>query len=655
MQRYQRTKTHTLTLLYAVFVCFSATVAAADSSLTPVVNADSLPLDLSMILRPSEEGVVPDAAALLKAKLTEQAPPEFMELPTSVPQRWFLANLDLSLYQRRDMVIVIDRALMERADIFVLSGDDIIFAGNTGTTIPLSALNSPDRVPVAEFNVPSSAKIVSFLINTTSLVGDALPVLLMEQADYVSRSQRELIFGGAFLTTLALSLFLSIAFYRRRPDRLMLSFGLFCVSNIFLFLTITGAGKTLLWNESSEASIRVFIAAGSLVTLSLACINLRTLKNKVLRLALKSYLTLVYCTTPFIFCAALLAPYEFPSRYLPLPLLILCTGTSLTAVLSLIVSRKIKSGVSMYLNYSWLFIAIAYLLLATYRFQLFIPGQQLKIIAELSSIGALLLLLLAISASSRSAMHKVLEAKLTTRTRSLFLSELSSTFRRPIFTILRQTSRVKKEFQTSVPAPVITYFESVEHHSLGLKTLLDDLIELSTIDSNVSEQNLELTNIRDLLGTVQSNLSHKLKEKQTLVVNTRVRNSLTLLTKQHQLEKVITGLTTGLLSNFNGCELRIECEACYVGLKVGVKFKIRAVGALIDTRYMAQLHFVLNAKLADLVNSTHAPEISLVILRQLLEQLQGESSFQHSAADGALIVIRIPLRHGSARATSQAA
>ncbi len=134
------------------------------------------------------------------------------------------------------------------------------------------------------------------------------------------------------------------------------------------------------------------------------------------------------------------------------------------------------------------------------------------------------------------------EIKLISKRKSDFISAVSHELRTPLTSIKGYASILLTGKLGEIPAPIKERLEKINHHSDDLTKLINDLLDISRIESGKVELKLEPVRLSELIDTVLDLLSPQIKEKQ---LETRVELEKGLPEIQadlRQLERVLINL-----------------------------------------------------------------------------------------------------------------
>lgn len=78
--------------------------------------------------------------------------------------------------QQEELVLALDTPALDRAEFYFVQQDQVVRQTIVGTTIPLSALDYPFRIPVVPFQLNALDDATEIYIRATSALGVEMPL-----------------------------------------------------------------------------------------------------------------------------------------------------------------------------------------------------------------------------------------------------------------------------------------------------------------------------------------------------------------------------------------------------------------------------------------------------------------------------------------------
>jgi signal transduction histidine kinase len=164
------------------------------------------------------------------------------------------------------------------------------------------------------------------------------------------------------------------------------------------------------------------------------------------------------------------------------------------------------------------------------------------------------------------------------RTKSDFVSAVSHELRTPLTSIKGYAAILMSGRLGEIPEKVKERLEKINKHSDSLVELINDLLDISRIESGRVEMKFEKVNIKTLIENVRDLLMPQMKEKNLAFVVDAAEALPTVIADEKQLERVFINLlsnavkytpkgTVTLRASFNDKEVLIEIEDTGTGMR----------------------------------------------------------------------------------------
>ena len=240
----------------------------------------------------------------------------------------------------------------------------------------------------------------------------------------------------------------------------------------------------------------------------------------------------------------------------------------------------------------------------------------------------------------------VRKAKVASQAKSEFLSRMSHDMRTPMNGILGMVSITKK--MPNLPEEVIKNLNTISDSGKYLLNLINDILDLSKIESHKLELHLETVNLKDLIDTTVINLSPTMKEKEIEFVFTPINTRLDYV----QLDRMrFQQILINLISNSikftprNGkIELIMECLK-QTGNFSYEKIIVRDNGIGMSSAFLPHAFDKFGQDDNHLNRHTIGTGLGLPIVKSLVELMDGKIEIQSEVGKGTDVIITMSIEH----------
>ena len=218
-----------------------------------------------------------------------------------------------------------------------------------------------------------------------------------------------------------------------------------------------------------------------------------------------------------------------------------------------------------------------------------------------------------------------------------FLSQISHELRTPM-TSIRAFSEILRE--GDLPAPMVVNYATIIHdEAIRLTRLLDDLLDLSVLESGTVQLNLTMANLREMIDRALTAAAHTRPERVFVIHRDPVSEEIFLRTDGDRLTQVFINL----ISN-----ARKYCDADAPELRIAVRQRAgRVTVDFIDngSGIPAGKQGLIFEKFARLTDTTRAggAGLGLAICREVMANLGGTIGYLPGQG-GAAFRVTLPLR-----------
>ena len=236
-------------------------------------------------------------------------------------------------------------------------------------------------------------------------------------------------------------------------------------------------------------------------------------------------------------------------------------------------------------------------------------------------------------------MQKV-EAEQSSRAKSTFLSNMSHDIRTPMNAIIGYTTLIKKE--KGLPANVVGYLDKIEASNKHLLALINDVLDMSRIESGKMELTVEKTNIVKTMGEVRDLFSTQMETKGiTYTVTAENVANKTVMCDAPHLNRVLLNLIS------NAYKFTPEGGSVSVTLtQTGVdgdsgryEIRVKDTGMGMSPEFAAKVFEAYSRDRS--VNKIQGTGLGMAITKSIVELMHGDISVKTELGKGTEFIVRV--------------
>ncbi|KAA3663754.1 MAG: PAS domain-containing sensor histidine kinase [Chloroflexi bacterium] len=222
-----------------------------------------------------------------------------------------------------------------------------------------------------------------------------------------------------------------------------------------------------------------------------------------------------------------------------------------------------------------------------------------------------------------------------------FISNVSHDLRTPLTNIQLYARLLELNKK---PKKQAHYWQVLNAESARLETLIEDLLVLSSLEHSRFPQNIEKTNIHQLIAQELKALQARIKSKCVVVKHQPPSNLPSLLIEPHRIKQVFTNLLANALTyTIEGGNVCISYTAVSLQNKPAVCIKIQNDGPSIMPTDLPHLFERFYRGENALATKSHGSGLGLAICQQIIEQHYGKITINSNESDGTIVAVCLPL------------
>jgi len=228
---------------------------------------------------------------------------------------------------------------------------------------------------------------------------------------------------------------------------------------------------------------------------------------------------------------------------------------------------------------------------------------------------------------------KAHEAEMANRSKSQFLANMSHEIRTPMNGIIGMASLALANNKSPV---VETYLNSVQRSAQVLLNLLNDILDLSSIDSNkMSMEHLEF-NIRETVEQSVTLFAKKAYEKEIeLILHFDNTIPETAIGDPYRLTQILNNLISNAIKFTSDGAINVSVHMLKQNERaVQLTFAVQDTGVGIDSKHHRKIFEVFTQADSSTTRQYGGTGLGLTICKKLVEKMNGEISIESRLGEG---------------------
>ena len=241
------------------------------------------------------------------------------------------------------------------------------------------------------------------------------------------------------------------------------------------------------------------------------------------------------------------------------------------------------------------------------------------------------------------------QAEENSRAKSTFLSNMSHDIRTPMNAIIGYTTLARREKDT--PPKVAGYLEKIDRSSHHLLALINDVLEMSRIESGKLELDPTETDIVRTLEGVQDMFATQMEEKGLVYrVETRVEHRW-VRCDENRLNRVLLNLVSNAYKfTPKGGSVTVTLEEVRPDSeRAGFRLQVADTGIGMSQEFAAKVFEAFEQERSSTVSGIQGTGLGMAITKSIVELMAGDISVQTRQGEGTTFTILLELPVAQAR------
>ncbi len=241
---------------------------------------------------------------------------------------------------------------------------------------------------------------------------------------------------------------------------------------------------------------------------------------------------------------------------------------------------------------------------------------------------------------TKQAVEASEEAKRISKKKSEFISAVSHELRTPLTSIKGYASILASGKLGDIPLPAIERIKKINTHSDNLVKLINDLLDISRIESGKVEMNVGKVNLAEMVDGVVDMLTPQLKDKNIICVPEIDTNVPEMMLDATQMERVFI--------NIMGNAIKFTPQGGKITPKIyrsdgKVKIEISDTGLGISEEDLEKLFDEFYRVENKINQNVKGSGLGLALVKQIVEAYNGNSWITSKLNVGTTVHIQLPL------------
>ena len=223
--------------------------------------------------------------------------------------------------------------------------------------------------------------------------------------------------------------------------------------------------------------------------------------------------------------------------------------------------------------------------------------------------------------------------------RTMFLSSVSHELRTPLTAVIAFTDLLRRNRHDNLVQEDIDMLNVVSRNGEHLRTLVDDLLDMSRFELGKAPLKRESFDLSELIGDVHTSVQPLLDAKHQSLVSETPDGESRIFADRQRLAQALSNLLS------NACKYSEDGSAIEISLGTtddGYQISVRDSGSGIPEREMSRLFQPFFRSAAHRASGIQGSGLGLFISKLLVEAHEGHISVVSAEGEGTTVTIRLP-------------
>lgn len=251
----------------------------------------------------------------------------------------------------------------------------------------------------------------------------------------------------------------------------------------------------------------------------------------------------------------------------------------------------------------------------------------------------------------REMQHTILlqealdEARKSTQSKAEFFSRMSHDMRTPLNAIIGCCGLAEKSHAADDHGKVWAYIKKIEFAGNQLLGLINDILELSRMESEQHRLDDRELDLKELLeNTADLFREHAQEERKTLEVSIDFRESH-VMGDQKKISQIVNNLLSNAIKYSEaGASIRLEARQFDFQEHSKYQIVVEDTGIGMSESFMEHLFEPYSRETTFSSRSTVGTGLGMAIVKSLVQQMSGEISVQSQLGKGSRFTVTLPLK-----------
>lgn len=236
------------------------------------------------------------------------------------------------------------------------------------------------------------------------------------------------------------------------------------------------------------------------------------------------------------------------------------------------------------------------------------------------------------------------EVELANKTKSDFLANISHELRTPLNAIIGYTELLSEEIQETGNTDYLSDLEKIDKSSRHLLSLINDILDISKIESGKVDVESEDVSIHEILTEVEKTVSPLIKEKNNLLAihfNTAVDS---IVADRKKLYQILLNLISNANKFTDEGEIEVDISNIMIASHEWITISVRDTGIGISEEQQRTIFTAFNQANSGISRKYGGTGLGLAISREYARMMSGDIVVESVPGEGANFTLTIPVK-----------